>query len=168
MNDISEQQLKKLASRIKEIKDYRHMHIRDISICLGLSLNYTFVATATLRERGMIAPKSDIGMTDLARYHQLDKLLATKPEADITAAVKMVYDADTPKTRYKLRRLIEACGLDGLDMSNISLLDIEPIIPNSRRNKKSPLRFISINQVEQQALAAFVGICQMNGGRHAA
>lgn len=169
MNNITEQQLKKLAGMIKGFRDYRHMPVRDIAIGLSLSLNYMFEATAQLRERGMIEPKSDVGMADLVRYRQLDKLMATNPKITVAAAVRAVYGDDTAKTRYKLRYLIEACRADGyLDVSNIHKLKVDPINHSHGRVRNSTLRFIPIAQVEPEALAAFVGICQMNGGRHAA
>lgn len=145
------------------------MPVRDIAIGLGLSLNYMFEATAQLRERGMIEPKSDVGMADLMRYRQLDKLMATHPATHVTAAVRAIYGEDTIKSRYKLRYLMEACRADGcLDVSNINKLKVDPINHKHQRVRNSPLRFIPIAQVEPDALAAFVGICQMNGGRHAA
>ena len=169
MNDITDQQLKKLAGMINGFRDYRHMPVRDIAIGLGLSLNYMFEATAQLRERGMIAPKSDVGMADLARYRQLDKLMATNPKTKVEAAVRAIYGEDTAKTRYKLRYLIEACRDDDyLDASNIHKLKVEPINHSHGRVRNSTLRFIPIAQVEPESLAAFVGICQLNGGRHAA
>lgn len=168
MNNITEQQLKKLAGMIKGFRDYRHMPVRDIAIGLSLSLNYMFEATAQLRERGMIEPKSDVGMADLVRYRQLDKLMAANPKITVAAAVRAVYGDDNAKTRYKLRYLIEACRADGyLDVSNINKLKMEPINTHWRF-RNSTLRFITIAQVEPEALAAFVGICQINGGRHAA
>lgn len=169
MNDITEQQLNKLAGMVKSIKDYRHMNVRDIAKLVDISTTYMFVATAQLRERGMIAPKSDVGMADLVRYRQLDKLMATNPKVTVAAAVRAVYGDDTAKTRYKLRYLIEACRADGyLDVSNIHKLKVDPINHSHGRVRNSTLRFIPIAQVEPEALAAFVGICQMNGGRHAA
>lgn len=168
MNNITEQQLKKLAGMIKGFRDYRHMPVRDIAIGLGLSLNYMFEATAQLRERGMIEPKSDVGMADLVRYRQLDKLMANNQNVTVAAAVRSVYGEYTAKTRYKLRYLIEACRADGyLDVSNINKLKMEPINIHGRF-RNSTLRFITIAQVEPEALAAFVGICQINGGSHAA
>ncbi|MEH8118456.1 hypothetical protein Q7I37_12915 [Aeromonas allosaccharophila] len=165
---FSEQQLEKMANLIKGLKDYRHMSIVDIGMTLGFSANYISNASVELRQRGMIEPKSDIGMTDLRRYRQLDKLMATNPKTDLAVAVLAIYGEDTKKARYKLRYLIESCRTDGLDISHIKQLKVDPINHGHCRPRQSTLRYIKLAQVEPQALAAFVGICQMNGGRHAA
>lgn len=168
MSDITEQQLKKLAGMVKGFRDYRHMNVRDIAISLSLSAAYMFKAMAELRERDMIAPKSDIGLADLKRYRQLDMLMAKHPKTDVSAAVRAIYGADTSKTRYKLRYLINACRDDGLDVSNIKQLRVDPINHDHGRAKQSALRFVTMTQVEPAALAEFIAICKLNGGRHAA
>lgn len=168
MEHFTEQQLEEMAFLIKGLKDYRHMGSRDISVALGFSINDINVVSIKLRQLGMIEQKSDIGMTDLMRYRQLDALMARNPKTDLAVAVRAIFGEDTKKARYKLRYLMEQCRNDGLDISNIKKLQFDPIKRSYSLIKNSPLRFISINQVEPQALAAFVGICQMNGGRHAA
>ena len=168
MKYFTEQQMEKMANLIKGLNDYRHMSTVDIGLQLGFSANYISVVSGELRERGMIEPKSDIGMTDLTRYRQLDSLMAAHPKTDIAAAVRAIYGEDTKKARYKLRYLIEACRTDGLNVDNLSKLKVDTINHNHGRVRNSTLRFITIAQVEPEALAAFVNLCRYNGGRHAA
>lgn len=152
MSKMSDKALLQLKSRIEAIADARYMPARELAGKLNLNISY--LATVLF-------------LPDLARYRQLDQLMAQNPTLEMAAAVKAIYGTDTPKARYKLRFLVDACRQDGLDMTHINRLNTATTLSNSRR-QTSQLRFITIEQVDPAALASFISLCKLTGGRHAA
>lgn len=167
MSSITEKQLTKMEKMIKEIPDYRHLTALEIGKHLHLSMSFVQRALDALREQHRLPARSAVNSIDLARYRKLDNLMLVTFQLDMSKATAAIYGDDNPKARHKLRCLVDACREDGLDMTRIKHLDMSTIINNSARNNKL-FRYVAINQVEPEALAAFVGICQKNGGRHAA
>lgn len=167
MSKMSDKALLQLKSRIEAIADARYMPARELAGKLNLNISYLATVLAELRQRKLLPPRSVLFLPDLARYRQLDQLMAQNPTLEMAAAVKAIYGTDTPKARYKLRFLVDACRQDGLDMTHINRLNTAPTLSNSRR-QTSQLRFVTIEQVDPAALASFISLCKLTGGRHAA
>jgi len=167
MSNITEKQLTKMEKMIKEIPDYRHLTALEIGKHLHLIMSFVQRALDALREQHRLPARSAVNSIDLARYRKLDNLMLVTFQLDMSKATAAIYGDDNPKARHKLRCLVDICREDGLDMTRIKHLDMSTIINNSTRNNKL-FRYVSIDKVDQTALASFVHICRKNVGRHAA
>lgn len=170
---MTESRLARMKKEIMAVPLWNHMSGRELANELGYNEQYVSSAVAELRARGELEAASPITLLKIRRYHKLNKLLEN-PRGDhhIDSLVIQIYGQDgryrATSRRCQLRELIADCKHAGFPVPHEDRIFSETPCSGKISQKKMTLSYIPLSKVDPDHLAAFVSLCQMNGGRHAA